>query len=192
MTPTGFFDVAQLALDCVCASLDAQAGEEGVPESYGGCPCLSYVSAGEPAVDCCTKTSGEDCSSGVLTVHTESIYASNNFPEQQASFSPCEAASWVADIVVTLTRCHPTQTSTGKMPKAEALTEAALVQGIDTYAVLQGLGCCLSAEAIPGKRKRRVQIVNAQALVSDGGCSVVEVRAAVEIASICGCSPAES
>lgn len=182
MNPTDIFDLAQTTLDCVCDQMDALVDEVA---GYPGCPCLRYVSAGEPSIDCCVN--GCDEADGMLTVHVEGVYASPSFPDPPESFAPCQASAWVASVVVTASRCAPTMDEEGNPAPMADLTASALVQSVDTYAILTALGCCVSADAVAGKRKRRVAITGMTPLVSDGGCASVEVRAAVEIAIVCGC-----
>lgn len=184
MNPTGIFDTAQTALDCVCEQMDALAVEVA---GYPGCPCLRYVSAGQPAIDCCIE--GDCIDEGMLTVHVESVYPSDVFPSAQEGFEPCKAATWVATLVVTAARCAPPMDEQGNPASPEELSANASLMALDQYAVLTALGCCLPADAPPGKRTRRVQIVGTQPLVSEGGCASVEVRALVEIGRVCACPP---
>lgn len=183
MIPTGLYDVAQTVLDCVCSAMDDLTGQEDIPAGYA-CPCLTYVSAGEPSLDCCTN----DCSpGGMLTVHLESVYPSDNFPFPSEGFAPCKAAAWVAVLVVTASRCAPTVDEQGNTASPEALSASARLMAIDQYAVLTALSCCLVAEPVPGKRKRRVKISESQPLVSEGGCAAIEIRALVEVGQVCAC-----
>lgn len=182
-TPTAFFDVAQSALDCVCAQMDLLSGTE---VGYAGCPCYVFVSAGEPAIDCCsTGCTGPDA--GMLTVHVEEAFPSDNFPSRSEGFEPCKAATWVASIVVTAARCAPTMDENGNPAAAADLSDNALLMAIDQYAILTALGCCLVNDPPGNKRIRRVQITGSRPLVSEGGCASVEVRAAVEVGSVCAC-----
>lgn len=175
-----FYDVAATALECICDAMDAIT-----TEGYPGCPCLQFVSAGEPQIECCFSEDPCDGPAGMLTVHTEDTFPSDVFPNPSDTFEPCKAASWVSILVVTASRCAPQMDEEGNLPSIEELQSAALVQAIDTYAILQGLGCCLIADPVPGKRKRRVKIQGVRPLTSEGGCASVEVRAAVEVAGIC-------
>lgn len=185
MTPLSFYDVAQAALDCVCAAMNDLTDEDGVPEGYA-CPCLVFVSAGEPALDCCTTGGGCDRTDGMLAVHIEDVYPSNTFPEPTAIFEPCSAQTWVARLVVTVARCYPSDDE-GNPGSAEDLSANALLMAVDQYAVMTALSCCLVEDAPPGKRKRRVQIEGSRPLVSEGGCSAVEVRVLVEAGVVCNC-----
>lgn len=182
-TPTAFFDVAQSALDCVCAQMDLLAGTE---DGYPGCSCLAYVSAGEPSIDCCVE--GGECSdNGMLTVHIEEVYPSDNFPGRSEGFEPCKAATWVATLVVTAARCAPSMDEHGNPAASADLSDNALLMALDQYAILTALGCCLVADAPGNKRYRRVQITGTRPLVSEGGCASVEVRASVDLGPVCGC-----
>lgn len=185
-SPTAFYDVAQTVLDCVCDQMTSLAGEAGVPVGYD-CPCFRYVSAGEPAIDCCSvECDGAD---GMLTVHVDDIFPSDDFPVRALLFEPCKAATWVASIVVTAARCAPSMDEQGNPATAEALSANALLMAVDQYAILTALGCCVVAdvEGISHKRKRRVRIGISTPQVSEGGCASVEVRAFVEVGSICNC-----
>jgi hypothetical protein len=183
MAATAFFDVAQAALECVCAAMNDLTGTEDVPTGYA-CPCLVYVSAGPPAVDCCNV----DCTpGGMLTVHVEDVYASEDFPVRSTAFQPCKAATWVAAIVVTAARCE--RIKPDLQPDPDDLTAAALIMAVDQWAIVSALGCCLVADNIPNKRIRRVQIVGTRPQTSEGGCASVEVRALVEAGRVCNCPP---
>lgn len=190
-TPTAFFDVAQLALDCVCTSMDEVAE---LVEGYNGCPCRAYVSAGSPAFDnCCTACDDSD-NHGQLTVQLGDVFQSDNFPTTSTFIHPCKAASWVAQIIVTVARCDPSQDEQGTPPTDAELSASAEQLAIDLWAVVRGLTCCLTAEAVPGKSKRRVALANVgnTTIPGEGGCVGIEVRAFVEIGSVCGCEPESS
>lgn len=179
---TIFYDVAEAARSCVCLAMESLAEDDA---EYPGCPCLSFVSAGEPMIDCCTE---DECGSeGMLSVHIESIFPSDNFPDPFGSFAPCKAGTWVAAIVVTVARCAPTVDEDGNPATPEEMSANALLLSIDQWAVVTGLSCCLVADAPSGKRKRRVQIGESRPLVSEGGCASFEVRAFVEAGQVCGC-----
>lgn len=187
MNQTAIFDTAQTVLDCVCEQMDAIAVDD---PTYPGCPCLTYVSAGEPQIDCCTT----ECegAQGSLTVHVESVYPSDTFPNLTATFEPCKAQTWVAVLVVTAARCAPSMDEQGNNASATELTANAELMATDQYAVLTALSCCVVNEPPLGKRKRRVLIQESRPLVSEGGCASVEVRAAVEIGQVCACPSGES
>lgn len=183
--PTQFFDVAQTLLDCVCAQMDLIAADDA---TYPGCPCDPYVSAGEPMIDCCTT----DCTGGgMLTVHVEDAFPSDNFPLPISTFQPCKAATWVAVLVVTLSRCTRDTDELGQ-PDIPVIQEAARLLAIDQYAALTALGCCLVNDGVGSKAKRRVQMTDARALTSEGGCASKEIRAFVEVGPVCSCTPAGS
>lgn len=185
---SAFFDVASLALDCICTQMDLLSGDDAAPEGYG-CPCLAYVSAGEPAVDCCTV----ECEpGGMLAVHVADIYPSDTFPVRTSGFEPCRAATWVAEIVVTAARCARSMDDEGNLVPVDELTGQAELMAFDSYAILTALGCCLVAESVAGKRRRRVFITGSRPQVSEGGCASVEVRALVEAGNVCNCPPAAS
>lgn len=183
MNPLALYDIAQTALLCICDAMDSFVGEEGVPDGYG-CPCLQHVSAGEPSVDCCVES---DCFGGMLATWIENVFPSDSFPSQTATFDPCKAQVWVATLVVTVARCAPGMDSNGNPASIEDLSAAGAVMAIDQAAVLQGLSCCLVADAPTGKRRRRVLIGESRPFTQEGGCVGFEVRAAVEVSSLCGC-----
>lgn len=183
MTPSGIFDTLETVLQCVCSAMDEMALDV---ENYPGCPCLQYVSAGEPAVDCCSDESCEG-NHGMLTTHVESVYPSEVFPTPAEGFEPCKAATWVAVVVVTAARCAPQTDDEGNMLPPETFTAAAEVMAYDQYAILTALGCCVVGDPPPGKRTRRVLIGETRPLVSEGGCASVEVRAFVELGRVCAC-----
>lgn len=158
--------------------------------TYVGCPCLTYVSAGEPEIDCCTT----ECEGphGRLTVHVESVYPSDTFPNLTPTFEPCKAQTWVAVLVITAARCAPSMDKQGNPASAAELSANALLMAVDQYAILTALSCCLVSEPPAGKRKRRVLIQESRPLISEGGCAAVEVRASVEVGQMCACSSGES
>lgn len=184
---TEFFDVAQLALDCVCAAMDAAVVD--IP-GYS-CPCVAFVSAGEPALDCCDINCGNTLG-GQLTVHWENIFPSDNFPSPSGGFDPCKASSWVANLVVTSARCAPTMDEQGTPAPPDAMTANARLMAVDAWAIMTALSCCVVNEPVAGKRKRRISIIGSTALVTGGGCAAVEVRAAVEVSQVCSCGPVAS
>lgn len=181
---TIFFDVAQAALDCVCAQMAELAADDS---EYAGCPCLSFVSAGEPGIECCVE---DECGQeGMLAVHVESVFPSDVFPNPTAEHQPCKAAVWVASIVVTVARCAPTMDENGNLFPPADITANGLVMAKDQWAVVTALSCCLPADVtgLGAKRKRRVMIGESRPLVSEGGCASFEVRAFVEAGNVCAC-----
>ncbi len=187
-TPAAFFDVAAVALDCICVNMDLLAADADAPEGYA-CPCLVYVSAGEPSIDCCTV----ECEpGGMLAVHVADIYPSDTFPARTSGFEPCKATTWVAEIVVTAARCARSTDDEGNLVPSDELTASAELMAFDSYAILSALGCCLVADAVGAKRRRRVSITGSRPQVSGGGCASVEVRALVEAGNVCNCPPAVS
>lgn len=166
--------------------MDALADEDDAPEGYA-CPCLVYVSAGEPSIDCCSDLDCEGTQHGMLTAHVEDVYPSNVFPAASEDFEPCKAATWVAQLVITAARCAPTVDEEGNLAPAAELSANASLMAFDQYAILTALGCCLVAEPVAGKSKRRVQIQGSRPLTSEGGCASVEVRALVEVGQVCAC-----
>lgn len=176
--PSQFFDTLESVLSCVCQTMDDLAATD---ETYEGCPCVQFVSPGEPVIDCCTEC---DTADGRVSVHLENIYLSDVFPEAAGTYEPCKAATWVASIVVTVARCISQE---GDAPTVEALEAAARTQALDAYAIMTALGCCLVSDAPPGKRKRRVQVVGSNPLPEEGACAGLEVRANVETGVLCNC-----
>lgn len=182
--PSAFYDVAELVLDCVCEKMDSLKDED---PTYAGCPCVTYVSPGEPAFDtCCQSCDGS--AHGQLTVQIEDVFPSDNFPSGGQFAFPCKPASWVVQVKVVVARCVPTIDEQGHIDPA-AQSEAALLLATDLYAALQAITCCVPAQPVPGKTKRRVSISTAgnTTLIPEGGCGGVEVRAFIEAGPVCGC-----
>lgn len=179
MNATGFFDVLDTALQCVCDQMEEIAVADA---TYPGCPCVVFVSAGEPVIECCTSCSQAN---GRLTVHLEDVFASDNFPDATATYEPCKAQTWVAAIVVTIARCLDLGDSE---PEPQDIAAAARIQAMDAYAVTSALGCCLVSSGVGNKRKRRVLVTGASPLTEQGGCMGLEVRALVECGTLCACS----
>lgn len=187
---TIIYDLASAALSCVCEAMADIADEDA---SYPGCPssCFTYVSAGEPVVDCCAS----DCDDpgGMLTTHVESVFPSDNFPNPSAGFAPCKAATWVAVLVVTVARCVDTLDEQGNpQGTPDDWSDSARLLAIDQYAALTALSCCLVADPVPGKTTRRVQIIESRPVTTSGGCAAVEVRAFVDAGRVCACGSSGS
>lgn len=180
---TVFYDVAEAARSCVCDQMDALAAEL---QDYPGCPCSTFVSAGEPALDCCEQ---HHCKGphGLLTAHVEQVFPSDSFPNATATFLPCKAATWVASLVITAARCAPTMDNHGNPRSSDEMSASALLMAIDQYAIVTALSCCLVEDGVSNKRNRRVQIAGSRPLVTSGGCAAVEIRAFVEAGQVCSC-----
>lgn len=182
MEPTAFYDVAQTALDCICDQMTSIVTDD---PTYPGCPCYAFVSPGEPSTDCCSvECAGPE---GMLTVHIGTVFPSDRFPVRTEEFAPCKAATWVVELVVTASRCVPSTDEQGNPVSSATLSEAARIQGIDQYAIMTALGCCLVADAPPNKKKRRVDVDGSTSQMSEGGCGAVIVRARVEVGPVCAC-----
>lgn len=183
---SAFFDVAQMALDCICTTM--QTIETDIV-GYD-CPCRSYVSPGEPAFDNCCQECGQT-NHGQLTVHIQDVFPTDTFPTPSAFIFPCAPAVLVAQLVVTVARCTPSPDEQGNPPSPEDLSANAELLATDLYAAYIGLTCCLTQQAVPGKSKRRVQIANAgiTATPTEGGCAGIELRAYVEVGARCACPP---
>lgn len=182
-TPDQFYGVLESALLCICTAMDDLKAQD---ETYAGCPCNSAVTAGESVINCCTE---DDCDGpgGMLTVSMDNFYPSDVFPQQTPTFEPCKAQTWVVEVVVTVARCAPQPDVRGHEPDAIATAEAARIQAMDGFAIATGLGCCLVADGIGHKRKRRVQFLSGNSLTESGGCIGLEVHALVEAGQVCGC-----
>lgn len=178
--PSAFYDVLASVLSCVCEQMEDVAAND---QTYPGCPCIQYVSPGEPTIDCCSDDCGEDA--GRLTVHMEDVFPSDVFPGAATSYEPCKAATWAVAVVVTVARC--VQQGQDLQPNPDDLEAAARVQAIDAFAVMTALGCCVVGDAPAGKRKRRVVISGSTPITEEGGCVGTEIRALVEAGPICAC-----
>jgi hypothetical protein len=191
---TSFYDVARLALDCVCDKMDSlteELAEEGI--TYG-CPCRAYVSPSAPVFDdCCDWRCTEGESHGQLSVYINDTYPSDNFPSPSGFIFPCKPAVHVVSLVITVARCAPTMDEQGVPPPVEEIEAAAQIGAIDMWAVTTALQCCVPDNPPPGKTKRRVQITSAgtASVPEQGGCAAIEIRAFVEAGVVCGC-PSES
>lgn len=182
-TPAAFFDLAEALLDCVCAQMTEIADTDA---DYAGCPCAVFVSNGPPAHDfCCEPCDGT--AGGQVTVHVETVYPSDNFPDPSETYEPCRATTWVAALTVTVVRCAPIPDEQGRVDPTENAA-VARTQSIDAYAALQALSCCLGNDAPPGRRNRRIAIQGSTAAVEAGGCASVTVSALVEAGRVCGCT----
>ncbi len=130
-----------------------------------------------------------DGASGQLTVHRANVFPSDVFPQQTATFEPCQAQTWVAELVITAARCAPTIDEQGNPASNDLMSANALLMAVDEYAILTALGCCLVDDPPPGKRKRRVFVQSSTPVTTEGGCSAIEFRALVEAGVICACPP---
>lgn len=187
MNPTAIYDLASTVLECVCDQMDALTETLAEDDVAYACPCLKFVSPGPPPLDhCCAECDG---SGGMLAVHVEQVYQSEftaAWPTPQAPVMPCKPASWVAQVVVSVSRCVPGPDEQGNPPDPADIDARSLIVYTDFFAVLQALSCCVATDALPGNRKRRVQIEAATTGATEGGCALVEVRALVEVGSLCG------
>jgi hypothetical protein len=189
---TSFYDVARLALDCVCEKMEALTDELAEDGIKYGCPCRAYVSPSAPVFDdCCSSDCGNE-QHGQLTVYINDVFPSDNFPTPSNSILPCKAAVHVVSLVITVARCVPTVNEQGQPPPAEAIEAAAQIGAIDMWTVITALQCCVTADLPLNKSKRRVQIASAgtASVPESGGCAAIEIRALVEAGVVCGC-PAE-
>lgn len=184
--PTIFFDVAEAALGCICGSMETLAERSDLSD-YPGCPCRAYVSPVSPPFDACCDNCDSGTSKGQLTVHVEEIFPTDNFPSRSAVIHPCKATSYAALIVVTVARCSPQMKEGGNPPTEDAIALAARNLAIDRMAVIDGLTCCLPDLPPPGKRRRRVQLINVRNL-SENECLAFEARAYVDAGIACSCT----
>lgn len=130
---TTIYDVALEILNCAVTGL---AGA-GLPA-----PCRACVVPGEVAWD--------DCSSGgQLAITTTATYYSTSFPadasEDAVTSATCTQGMVVASYEISLVRCIPgPKGNPVRAPTCEALSEAALLQHRDSYALRTSILCCLA------------------------------------------------
>lgn len=180
LQPLAVHEVAEAILGCVCAALDETAAQV---EDYPGCPCRACVVPGLAAWDSCADPcTGE--TGGQLTVNVARIYASSNFPSQDAQVQGvrgCTPAPVTAvEYVVTLLRCAPLPDVNGCPPSCEELAAAARTVHIDGVTVMNALLCCLPNTSTA--RRGRKFVLGAQRVIGpEGGCVGVEQRVTVAL-----------
>lgn len=195
--PLAFYNVASIALECVCQQMNAireRQEAESSPAAYPGCPCHAFVALAAPPHDyCCTECEGGG--DGQLTVHVSNIFESENFPTPAPKIHPCKSTLWVATITVTIVRCSKVfESERGDPPTDEEAEAEAAVGLMDRWAALQALTCCLPTVGMPvgSRRRRKVQIASSLPISDDGGCAGSITTALVDAGFICGCEEDES
>lgn len=125
-------------LDCVCTGLTLP-------------PCRCYATAGEPVIDQCCECLESEAVTGVpgegeATVSLVSLFdADVNGVEGIAHATvlhPCRGGTQAANIVVSLSRCHPTLDATGDPPDPAELDAAATQAHTDAQEMRTALACC--------------------------------------------------
>jgi hypothetical protein len=87
-----------------------------------------------------------DCG-GQLALAIQSMYGSDTFlqPFVNMSWEKCKPRWWVAQALVSVTRCVPSQTDNGIPPTCAEELAAAITLANDMTATRQAIACCLKA-----------------------------------------------
>jgi hypothetical protein len=165
--PGEFFLVGEALLDCVTTALAATAA--GAPQR------VSWYVGAEATWDSC------DC--GLLALHVPRTYQSETFPDQKLRppfrMGQCTTPYTVAEYVVTVVRCVPSNNDQGDPPPAGAMALAMATDLDDRQAVLWGVQCCLA---------ERLHMLGDQLAVGESGaCAGSELHVFVPFSNCQGC-----
>lgn len=140
------------------------ACEDALATTVGGVPDRSFVSAGQPALDCCPQ----------LTVHVEGISADTTAPVNPlaAGHRTQTGQLILARMVVTIARCAPTfGGDTLITPSASALQESALEVDQDMWAIWN-----------------KLFTVKEEGNIFDGACSALYFNGGIPLDTAGGCA----
>lgn len=133
---------------------------------------LSVTGTGVPAGMRCVVTTGEatawdDCCNGQLTVTIQSIFPSSNFPTQDdGTRVPCGVVAWGASLAITVLRCAPTISQSGKPPSVERVDASTQEVVADASAIRAAILCRFK----PAAPDVDVLIGAQQFVGPEGGC----------------------
>lgn len=167
---------AQMLLECASEAL---AGTDA-----GAPPAAYLVPGAQVAWDHCA------CE-GQLTVHVQTAYPSDNFPDQALRTQGCTTAFTVVHYVVTILRCAPGSDDEMGPPTPAEMTAAALLDFADRAAVRQGVACCLLGLAVEDRRRPGPPWVMQEQLGvgAEGGCVGSELHVLVGHLNCDACGP---
>jgi hypothetical protein len=86
-----------------------------------------------------------DCG-GQLALAIQQMYGSDTFPQPfvNQTWAKCKPRWWVAQVIVSVTRCVPTLSDVGVPPSCTDELAAAITLANDMQAARQGIACCLT------------------------------------------------
>lgn len=156
MAGVGPGDLDLLAHDLLDVCVEALGTIPGYLPTLAGAPVRSFVSPGQPALDCCDQ----------LTVHVPNVV------ERAATPKPSHGRLNVPNLLVTITRCVPTGeiTASSYTPPSVAEEEAAAAQmNADGWALWNHIWNQVRAGTFL-TRCDQVTVGNLTALIPEGGC----------------------
>lgn len=145
------FDIAEALRDCLCGFLsDTPAGPV--------CRCSLYPSFDIP-FDICSRDASGDGQAAVALVRT---FPSRDFPNPVAAGDMRCDYYLAAEFALSVTRCAPKISSSGKLPTPDEFDNAARIVMADANAMRCAVSCCLD--------RRPFQIVSWDSFPVAGGC----------------------
>ncbi len=93
-------------------------------------------------VELLLSTTRDECCEGVAWVRVVQIYPSENFPDQDTSYSRCGPAQWAATLEMGVARCAPTPDAEDIISTDEWNTLSRLV--MDDAAAMRRALCCFT------------------------------------------------
>jgi hypothetical protein len=117
----------------------------------------------------------DECCEGMLYVNIVRTFRSENFPLEDATWTPCRSNPLAVEMLVGVIRCSPMPDDRGNLPKADDITttsRSVLDDAQTVYRCLNGWGC----------DEDRASVLTGQTMLADqGGCIGVETRILVEL-----------
>jgi hypothetical protein len=138
LTNPGFAALVTGVGACIVDALD---------QTPAGAPCRQclLVPTSQIVWDNCGPCPG-GCD-GQVAQAIRGVYGSDTFPASAANLNwaklSCTPKYWVAEVVVSVTRCLPSISETGEPPSCDEELAAALTLENDRTAVRQAIACCL-------------------------------------------------
>jgi hypothetical protein len=125
----------------------------GIVTGVGECiyDALGQTPAGAPTRYCKLVPSSTipwdncDCG-GQLALAITQVYGAATFPQPftGGTWADCKPRWWVAQVLVSVTRCHAAIDDQGRPPSCDAVFADAVILEHDRQAVRQAIACCLS------------------------------------------------
>ncbi len=176
-------------------------GFPNIVEAVGACivDALDQTPAGSPTRQCLLLPTAiipwDDCDcGGQVALAIRRIYGSQIFPQETANptdWHHCGPRLWVADVLVSVTRCITGVDEVGNPPLCDTALAEAIILENDRTAVRQAIACCLQQmrETRPPALGVQSWILGGSATVGEqGACAGVETSFLVGVAA-CACPP---
>lgn len=116
-------------------------------------------------VELLLSTTRDECCEGVAWVRVASIYPSENFPEQDSSYSRCGPVQWAAILEMGVARCAPTPDA-ADIPSEDEWNAVSRAIMDDAAAMRRALCCFVDAD--PDRMYLAGQWAS---LAVEGGCA---------------------